>query len=136
MADNEQQGVEALRERLKKWCKLINYLPETLCDRDNVGEIEKLVQIGIAVQDSNILYEQAVKKWGADFQVDMMIEECAELIQSLCHYKRDKVSVQKVYDEFADVEIMSAQMRICFGNYRINQAKELKLLRLKQKIER
>lgn len=36
---------------------------------------------------TNIL-KDAITTYGEDKQIDMMIEECSELIQALCKYKR------------------------------------------------
>jgi len=76
------------------------------------------------------VYERTIKKWGHDAQINMMIEECAEVIVALRHYSRRKASLRAVCSELADVEIMSAQMRISFSNKLIEQEKEIKLLRL------
>jgi len=81
------------------------------------------------------IYDQAVTKWGHESQINMMIEECAELITALRHFARGKATIDDVCSELADIEIMSAQMRSCFGNKKIEAAIELKIMRLKQLLD-
>ena len=50
--EQESGSIEPLKYQLKQWRKLTMYVPPTDCDRDEVGEIEKLVLLGIASQPS------------------------------------------------------------------------------------
>ena len=81
------------------------------------------------------IYEQAIKKWGIDLQIDMAIEECAELIVELQHARRKRSSVTKICGEIADVEIMCSQMRVIFDSTKVDNIKALKLERLKELIK-
>lgn len=45
----------------------------------------------------------------------MVSEECAELINALCKYKRGRVTDSDVITEIADVMIMCEQMAYYFG---------------------
>jgi len=81
------------------------------------------------------IYEQATKKWGIDSQIDMAIEECAELIVELQHARRKRSSVTKICGEIADVEIMCSQMRVIFDSTKVDNIKALKLERLKELIK-
>lgn len=74
------------------------------------------------------LYQEAVKLWGFDSQVQMMIEEMAELTTALCHVLRAKGSIENVVEEIADVEIMLEQMKVIFPS--IERIKKEKLKRL------
>ena len=57
------------------------------------------------------LYHTAWKHWGAEAQVDMLIEEMAELTQALLHTRRNGlVFSSAVYEEMADVSICLDQM--------------------------
>ena len=67
--------------------------------------------------------------YGKDSQRDMAIEECAELITVLSHWKRDKTSAEDVAGEIADVGIMVDQLTMVFGT-------ELLATIRKQKIDR
>jgi len=41
--------------------------------------------------DEDLIYENAIEKWGIPLQEDMIIEECAELIQAII-YQRTRAS--------------------------------------------
>lgn len=67
-----------------------------------------------------------VDTYGADPQIDMMIEEASELTKALLKYRRKSNSDSStgdemltlrdaIIDEIADVKIMLAQMEILFG---------------------
>ena len=81
------------------------------------------------------LYDKAHKKWGADSQVDMLIEEMAELTQVLLHIRRQNkdVTVEELSDEIADVEIMLEQVKVITDcNYFVEASFEKKLKKLKK----
>ncbi len=61
------------------------------------------------------LMKKAIEKWGADAQMNQTIEECAELIVSLNHFRRGRTSHKNVQKEMADVQIMIEQMITIFG---------------------
>lgn len=81
---------------------------------------------------------QIIKTYGANAQIDMMIEEMSELTKALLKLRRDKgehtiLLRNNVIDELADVEIMCRQMEILFKAegavaeiilYKINRQKE------------
>ena len=80
------------------------------------------------------LYQKAIEKWGEKAQMQMAVEECAELIQALMKYGREinGDDEYKVMQEIADVEIMMEQLREIFGNGDIDNFKRLKLERLER----
>jgi len=98
--------------------------------------------------DQKQLYEQALKVWGRQLQEDMMIEECSELIKALLKVRRIMYSIETeknenkrlslksrlkeaiyvVKNELADVEIMTGQMKVIYGD--ISSFKKQKLHRL------
>ncbi|WP_298845531.1 MazG nucleotide pyrophosphohydrolase domain-containing protein [uncultured Clostridium sp.] len=63
----------------------------------------------------------------------MCIEECSELIQALCKYKRGRQ--HNVEEEMADVFIMMTQMRLVFNQIEIQRIINLKVNTLKDKIQ-
>jgi hypothetical protein len=67
------------------------------------------------------LCNQAVKKWGVFSQLDMVVEECAELIKAVQKYKRKPSDETKrnIHEECADVLLM------------INQIEFMDILRIK-----
>jgi NTP pyrophosphatase (non-canonical NTP hydrolase) len=68
------------------------------------------------------IYRAALKKWGAEAQFDQMVEECAEMITVLKHYRRGRVGEAEVIAELADVTLMVGQLTFMFGEERVRQA--------------
>lgn len=58
------------------------------------------------------ILEKAINKYGWQHQVDVAIEEMAELIQALLHDRRHRPS--NIAEEIADVEIMCLQLEMIF----------------------
>lgn len=58
--------------------------------------------------------KQAIDTYGKDAQLDMVIEECSELIKAICKYKRNNVNEYfvEVLEEAADVRIMLEQIQL------------------------
>jgi len=76
------------------------------------------------------LYRAALAKWGEDAQLDQAVEECAELIATLKHFRRGKVDQQAVIDELADVYLMVGQLTYMFGESAVMAAIEQKLAKV------
>lgn len=55
--------------------------------------------------------EACLDGWGEADQIDMVIEEMAELTLAISHWRRRRVSLRDVAEEIADVELMCLQMR-------------------------
>ena len=64
---------------------------------------------------SEVLNE-AVKTFGKEKQVDMMIEEMSELTKALLDERRGRGMKINISEEIADVQIMIEQMKIIFEN--------------------
>ena len=85
-----------------------------------------------------------LKKWGNEKQIDMIIEECAEVIQAMSKYKRyyNRESLpekkQEVYancnEEIADLIIMMHQAYIIFDGDEIDRIIQEKLQRIEPKL--
>lgn len=58
---------------------------------------------------SPILY-RAWDKWGQDLQLDMLIEEMAELTVKINHFKRNRIRKKTLSEEMADVLICFSQV--------------------------
>ena len=86
-----------------------------------------------------ILYNKAITMWGRVAQVDMAIEEMAELTLALCKSKRETTSknwLYNVYEEIADVLIMLDQLRIIYGDvHMVDIIRSRKLERLTKRLE-
>lgn len=83
--------------------------------------------------DKSVL-RKAVEVFGETAQIDKCIEECAELIKALSDYKfkgKSEGVVENIVTEIADVQIMTAQMRLIFGNSDVYREVEQKLSYLK-----
>jgi NTP pyrophosphatase (non-canonical NTP hydrolase) len=90
---------------------------------------------GIMLEKS--IYRRALNLWGNIAQINMAIEECAELIVKLSKSDRrsNGVTVEEITEEIADVEIMMAQLRIIFGDETVEKAKNKKLTRLEERVK-
>lgn len=64
--------------------------------------------------------EKAIKVYGEQHQVDMCIEEMAELTKALLkgrrYSKEEEIITDNIYEEIADVKIMLKQLEIIYGN--------------------
>jgi len=78
---------------------------------------------------------QAVATWGHSAQIDMVIEECSELILALQHFKRGRNTADDVASELADVSIMFEQARVMFGADAVDEARRRKITRLVLRLE-
>lgn len=76
------------------------------------------------------IYEKSLAKWGAEAQHDQAVEECAELIATLKHYRRNRVDEQVVANELADVFLMLGQLVYMIGEDRVKSAIALKIEKL------
>jgi len=78
------------------------------------------------------LLNKALKEWGTEAQLDMVIEECAELIGAIQKWRRHRVESEKVLEECVDVTLMMEQLKMMLDAPTLfDQIKEKKLARLK-----
>jgi NTP pyrophosphatase (non-canonical NTP hydrolase) len=86
----------------------------------------------------NEIYKAAIAKFGEVSQQDMVIEECAELIQAINKYRRKPgcETLEALASEIADVKIMLAQLEIILdSDDMVNEEKQIKLERLKKLVQ-
>lgn len=81
------------------------------------------------------LYKKAIDRYGKTPQVNMVFEECGELITSIARLIRGRDADDDVITELADVSIMIEQMALIFGKEKFLKEKENKLLRLKNRLD-
>ena len=81
------------------------------------------------------LYQQALNQWGSKAQMLQAMEECAELIQALSHWMRNRNTLMDLAEEIADTEIMCEQLRLVIGGAAVDAVKEAKLQRLKRRLQ-
>lgn len=85
------------------------------------------------------ILDRAITTYGAPAQMDMAVEEMAELTKALCKIKRAQAgcevtaAIGNVIEEMADVQIMLDQLRIIFGRSTA-EIEEDKLRRLLRRI--
>nr|DAX08743.1 MAG TPA: nucleoside triphosphate pyrophosphohydrolase [Bacteriophage sp.] len=82
------------------------------------------------------LCKKALETYGFEAQSRMVDEECAELINALCKYKRGRANEYDVITEIADVMIMCEQMAIHFGKEEVAKEIETKLYRLEERLNK
>lgn len=103
----------------------------------------------------DIVLDSAIQVYGISNQLDMAVEECAELIQAINKIKRsftideiknikngshifksteDALVYNNVCSEIADVKIMLYQLEKIFDKKNIDIAEERKLIRLEENI--
>jgi NTP pyrophosphatase (non-canonical NTP hydrolase) len=78
----------------------------------------------------------AVEAWGIEPQVNIAIEEAAELTVALEHFRRGRATMKEVQTEIADVLICCLQLSLIFGEDGVDSEFQSKLERLKGRIER
>ena len=76
------------------------------------------------------IYRATLAKWGEDGQYDQAVEECAELITVLKHFRRGKTDAAAVINELADVTLMVGQLSYMFGEAEVQKAIGVKLEKL------
>ncbi len=76
------------------------------------------------------LYKASLEKWGREGQYDQAVEECAELIAVLKHFRRGKVNEDAVVSELADVVLMVGQLVFMFGEEKVEKAVKKKIGKL------
>ena len=78
----------------------------------------------------------ALKKWGVPVQMNMMMEESAELIVVMNHYKRDRATREEVLSEMVDNEIVLKQMKLFFaaGDDAYDRIYKQKMDRVREKL--
>ena len=80
------------------------------------------------------LLARALAVWGADAQMALVQEECAELIAMISRRARLRCSDRDVADEVADVLIMATQARSIIGAAEVDAAIVRKLRRLEHRV--
>lgn len=81
------------------------------------------------------LYKKAINTWGEEAQVNMLYEECGELITAIAQFRRGRVMQKDVMTELADVSIMVEQMATLLNFEDYEAEKNNKLKRLEKRLE-
>ena len=88
------------------------------------------------LEERKKIYENAIKTWGEDAQINMVYEECGELITALAQFKRGRTSHHDVMTELADVSIIVEQIATMMHYGEFEKERDRKLNRLKERLEK
>lgn len=86
------------------------------------------------MREPQVLYQQAITKWGASSQLDMVVEECAELIKAIQKVRRNREDWIPVIEEAVDVGLMLEQLKVIYpvtkmwDDLRLNKLERLERL--------
>lgn len=102
----------------------------------SIHEIVELVKSRDEWQYKIPILKQAIETYGADAQLNVAIEEFAELTKEICKHKRYGDNTKEIIEEMADCYIMLEQMKMIFGldNADITNAMERKIRRLERRL--
>lgn len=118
---SEQQEEYKTIKRRCPYCSSMNLMTErriggnTKCQ--GCGYTNITSDFDVTQKEYKSIYQQAVEKYGANSQIDMLIEEMAELTVSLMHKKRKRKS--NIEQEISHVKIMLRQMDYIFNKSEI-----------------
>lgn len=84
----------------------------------------KEIEEGMTAEREGRILEDAIAKFGKEVQINIMIEEMAELTKALLKYRRwhegtgakSDERLSDILEEMADVQIMLNQMVLIFGD--------------------
>ena len=80
--------------------------------------------------------KKAIDTFGVDMQLNVAVEEFAELTKEICKHKRGSDNVSNIIEEMADCYIMLEQIKMILGlgNSVIEDAMIIKIQRLKNRL--
>lgn len=79
------------------------------------------------------ILSKAISTFGSEQQENVLIEECAELIQAICHKQRGRK--HNIPEEIADVEIMLEQAKMINNCHEeVEKIKAEKISRLEKRL--
>ena len=85
--------------------------------------------------DQNKILQSATKAWGSDFHMEVAVEECAEFILAVKHYKRGRIGLDCLLEEVADVIVCMNQIGLDIDYEYMKMIIESKIKRLKKRVE-
>lgn len=81
------------------------------------------------------IYAEAVALWGVEAQLSKAVEEAAELISAIQHWRSDRIHDHDFASEIADMEIMCKQLRLIVGEHHVEVCRGYKQRRLRTLID-
>ena len=85
--------------------------------------------------DKCTVIKRIIVRNGSVAQTNQAIEEMAELIVAINHYRRGRCMSDEVIEEIADVLIMMHQLALIFSEKAVMQKVEEKMQRLVEQLE-
>lgn len=89
----------------------------------------------LSEKDKMLLFDSALTKFGIRAQLTMVVEECAELLNVIAKLSRNRDNYDHLLEELADVHIMVEQISYFYGYEKMKNWEQIKLQRLKQRLE-
>lgn len=87
--------------------------------------------------DSENLCRKAMEIYGFPAQAAMVVEECSELTNAICKFRRGRVGEDDIITEIADVMIMCEQLSNYFWKRKkVALERERKLTRLEERLSK
>lgn len=89
-------------------------------------------------EETEAILKKAIETYGTDMQLNVAVEEFAELTKEICKHKRGNDNTEAIVEEMADCYIMLEQMTMIFGlgSTVIADAINNKVKRLKKRLGR
>ena len=89
----------------------------------------------IEYDERRVVYVDAIKRYGRDLQLWVLVEEMSELTKEICKVMRGDGDVAAIAEEIADVTIMLEQARLIFGaNDLVGAYMDEKVMRLRERL--
>ncbi|MBU6287625.1 MAG: hypothetical protein KGS10_05630 [Chloroflexi bacterium] len=102
---------------------------------DTQAAVDALTEAIHEHEDHMDTARDAIRTYGSASQYRIAIEECAELIVALSHHQRQRITLDEVIDEIADVYVVLMQLMVAFGPNRVERRANEKFERLRQRIK-
>lgn len=119
-----------LEELLKILDKAINEKFENICN-------SSFNESNSQYKDPIPVLKKAICKYGKQAQLDVAVEEMAELTKEIIKSKRGASNYHQIVEELADVYIMMTQVKLIYGIYdeELINAMDLKIARLEKRLQ-
>lgn len=119
-----------LEELFKVLNKTINEKFENICN-------SSFNESNSQYKDPIPVLKKAICKYGKQAQLDVAVEEMAELTKEIIKSKRGASNYHQIVEELADVYIMLTQIRLIYGIYdeELINAMHLKIARLEKRLQ-
>lgn len=116
------------------------YAGDGLCESCSENLEEDLVADGGRTKprepfEENKLYRRALELLGLEVQLDVAVEEAAELVVDIQHWRRDRNELDDLVEEIVDVELVLEQLKTCVDQGKYRDVREQKLDRLERRLD-